>query len=331
MTNATRDRAALPHVPVTALRRVVDLARLAPSLHNTQPWHWRMGDGATLELWADRRRALPVSDPDGRELLISCGNALHHAVVAARALGLAPQVTRFPDPTRADLLAVLHLDRGLVPDDAGEQIAALRERCTDRRRFTSWPVPEERLRKLARHASELGVAAITITDIALRFRLELLVEEVRRRQAADPRFAEETARWVDRGREDGIPVAALPQLTGRAGERVHRFDGGELAAPPPRILDSSDGLVMLATDTDGPLDRLRTGEALSALWLEATSDGLSVVPLSQLVEDATARAELRHELGGAHPQIMARIGWQEISRSTLPRTPRRSLEEVLGD
>jgi hypothetical protein len=237
-------------------------------------------------------------------------------------------VTRFPDPAHADLLAAIGLERGIVPDDAGEMIAAVRERCTDRRRFTSWPVPDDRLRKLARHASELGVAAIPVTDIALRFRLELMVEEVRRRQAEDPRYAEETRHWVERSQQDGIPASALPQLTGRVGERVHRFDGGSAAAPPPRILDSSDGLVVLATDTDGPLDRLRSGEALSALWLEATREGLSVVPLSQLVEDASARTELRHELGGAHPQLMARIGWQEISRSTLPRTPRRSLDDV---
>lgn len=318
----------LSPVPVAAVRRVVDLARLAPSLHNTQPWHWRMREGA-LELWADRTRSLPVADPDGRELLISCGNALHHTVVAARAFGLEPNVSRFPDPTRADLLAVIELGRGVVPEDAGEEITALRERCTDRRRFTSWPVPDERLRKLARHAADLGVAAIPVTDISLRFRMELLVEEVRRRQSADPRYAEETARWIERSNEDGVPVAALPQLTGRVGERVHRFEGGAAAAPPPRILDSSDGLVVLATDTDGPMDRLRSGEALSALWLEATREGLSVVPLSQLVEDANARTELRHELGGAHPQIMARIGWQEISRSTLPRTPRRPLDDVL--
>lgn len=327
MTNAP-EPGLPPQVPAAAIRRVVDLARLAPSLHNSQPWAWRMRAGS-LELWADRSRAVPVADPDGRELLISCGGALHHSVVAARSLGMVPRVARFPDPARADLLAVVELERGLIPEDAGDMIAAIRERCTDRRRFTSWPVPDERLRRLAHHASELGVSGIPVTDIAMRFRLELMVEEVRRRQTEDPRYSEETQRWIERSRQDGIPTSAIPQLSGRVGERVHRFEGGEVSAPQPRMLDSSDGLVVLATDSDGPLDRLRSGEALSALWLEATRQGLSVVPLSQLIEDPGARIELRHELGGAHPQLLARIGWQEISRSTLPRTPRRSLEDVL--
>lgn len=329
MTNAAGHRTTVPSVPVASKRRVVDLARLAPSLHNSQPWAWRMRESA-LELWTDRSRAVPVADPDGRELLISCGAALHHAVVAARALGLEPVVSRFPDHRRADLLAVVDLAPGELPGDAGEQVAALRERCTDRRRFTSWPIPQERLHQLARHAADRGVRAIPVTDIALRFRLELRAEEVRRRQAQDPRYAEETSSWIERSAEDGIPASALPQLTGRVGERVHRFQGGETTAPPPRVLDSSDGLIVLATDADGPLDRLRSGEALIALWLEATRGGLSVVPLSQLIEDPTARTELRHELGGAHPQIMARIGWQEISRSELPRTPRRPLDDVLA-
>jgi hypothetical protein len=31
----------------------------------------------------------------------------------------------------------------------------------------------------------------------------------------------------------------------------------------------------------------------------------------------------------ARPQILLRVGWQEIARTTLPPTPRRPLEDVL--
>jgi hypothetical protein len=33
--------------------------------------------------------------------------------------------------------------------------------------------------------------------------------------------------------------------------------------------------------------------------------------------------------GTAYPQLLLRVGWQEIARATLPRTPRRPLDEVL--
>ena len=50
-------------------------AILAPSIHNTQPWAFRIVNN-TIELYADRRRALPIADPKGRALTISCGAAL---------------------------------------------------------------------------------------------------------------------------------------------------------------------------------------------------------------------------------------------------------------
>ncbi|MDX6584329.1 MAG: hypothetical protein QOI10_3513, partial [Solirubrobacterales bacterium] len=59
----------------------LELAVRAPSLHNTQPWRWRVGD-ESVQLYLDQARQLPATDPEGRELIISCGAALHHLLVA---------------------------------------------------------------------------------------------------------------------------------------------------------------------------------------------------------------------------------------------------------
>lgn len=67
-----------------AVRAVVELARRAPSVHNTQPWIWR-NTSYGVDLLADQSRHLAVSDPTGRNLVISCGCALHHAQVVAAA------------------------------------------------------------------------------------------------------------------------------------------------------------------------------------------------------------------------------------------------------
>jgi len=67
-------------------RFVVEAAVQAPSVNNTQPWWFSHGDlGITLHADADRR--MPVADPQGREMLISCGAALFTARVALRELG----------------------------------------------------------------------------------------------------------------------------------------------------------------------------------------------------------------------------------------------------
>ncbi len=144
--------------PTQALaRRVIELACRAPSVHNTQPWRWRVVDGDIIELYADRRRQLLISDPVGRNLALSCGAALHHASVAAQALGLAPAIELAPLREDEDLLARITLSPGTHTAESAESLQDLEDRCTDRRRFTSWPVPESRLIHLAKTASVGGL------------------------------------------------------------------------------------------------------------------------------------------------------------------------------
>ena len=156
-------------------RRVVELACRAPSVHNTQPWAWRIGPDR-IDLYADWSRQLPVSDPEGRNLVISCGAALHHAQVAAAAFGLDTVVTRFPDPSSTRHLASLALAPAAYPHpDAAAELRALELRTTDRQRFTDWPIPDERLLKVAASITQDGVHGVALTDVADRFRVELLV------------------------------------------------------------------------------------------------------------------------------------------------------------
>ena len=174
---------------------------------NTQPWRWRVVDDATIDLYADRQRQLQVSDPSGRNLAISCGAALHHGFVAAQALSLTPTIELMPSPDDKDHLARLTLAPGVPTDEACESLQALQTRRTDRRRFTSWPIPDARLAQLAEAATRWGARAIPITDVSTRFRAEQLVESAMSAQASDARYAEEQVTWIGRSRVDGIPMA----------------------------------------------------------------------------------------------------------------------------
>ena len=78
----------------------------APSVHNTQPWRYRFrGNG--VELHADRGRQLTGTDPEGRDLVLSCGAALHHLRVALAARGVGCTVAYTPDPDNRNHLATL--------------------------------------------------------------------------------------------------------------------------------------------------------------------------------------------------------------------------------
>ena len=156
-------------------RRVIELACRAPSVHNSQPWRWRLVDDATIELYADRRRQLSVSDPSGRNLTLSCGAALHQSSVAARVLGLTPAIELEPSADDDSFLGRISLSPGTRTDESVESLRTLEERCTDRRRFTSWPIPDSRLAHLAKAAAGWGAHAFPITDVTARFRVEELL------------------------------------------------------------------------------------------------------------------------------------------------------------
>ena len=319
-----------PPVPAPTVRRIVELATRAPSLHNTQPWLWRAA-GHTLELRADRRYQLRQTDPAGRDLVIGCGAALHQAELAAGALGWAPDVDRFPDPSDADLLARLDLVPGTPPAGAEDTIRAIEQRCTDRRRFTAWPVPDERLAHLAQVASEWGTRASALTDVSERFRAERLILRATARIRELPAMESEQAQWRDRSTADGVPSAVVTSGELPPTTYPQRFTDGDLEDMGERPVEGSDGLIVLFDVHDDPRAWLRAGEGLSALSLAATAGGLSIVPLSQVVEVPETRRAFQHEvLGGlAYPLILTRVGWQAIGRSDLARTPRRPVSEVL--
>jgi nitroreductase len=317
-------------VPQRTLRRIVELATRAPSVHNTQPWRWR-GGPHSLELYADRSRTLSASDPDGRNLVISCGVALHHAEVAAGALGWSATVIRFPDPDQPDLLARIVLAPGTPSRHAPELLEAIDKRCTDRRRFTSWPVPDELLTHLAAQATSQGARALPLTDVSERFHAELLVNRAIDAQHDDRPVMLEQKAWIDHGAVDGVPSGVLPLPADLRSRDHRRFATGLVDDMGGREVEGSDGLVVLCAPTDSPAAWLTAGEGLSAMWLSATVDGLSVVPISQVIEVAETRAAFELEvLGGlARPLVVIRVGWQAISRRQLPRTPRRPVSEVL--
>ena len=135
-----------------AAEDAVDHGRLAPSVHNTQPWTFVLFPDR-IELRADRSRQLAVLDPDGRELLQSIGAALFNVRASLAASGLAVTVDRLPSPDDRDLVAVVRPARGAPDRDVAPLARAIRRRHTNRRPFEPATVPDEEVQELARAAA----------------------------------------------------------------------------------------------------------------------------------------------------------------------------------
>jgi hypothetical protein len=310
---------------------VLEWACRAPSVHNTQPWSWRVHD-TRIDLYADYRRQLVHADPQRRDLVISCGAALHHLQVAAEALGWSARVRRAPDPSDDRWIASIRLTRTAAPENGPETLEVLGRRTTDRRHFTSWPVPQGILHRLAEAGSERGAQVLPIDEEATRARLERLTRRADLLQHRDPRYLDELASWVHSSGDQGVPSSHVPRPEGAGTSDAlnRRFTGGALPDPEADREPPADGMLLICTSSDDTVSRVRAGEALSAVWLLASRENLSLVPLSQSLEVPETRRVLQTEVltDLAVAQLLVRVGWVPVARAPLAPTPRRAMDET---
>ena len=308
------------------VRTALELAARAPSLHNSQPWKWRYDDN-TIHLYADFGRWLLATDTATRDLVLSCGAALHHLRVALAATGIAARVDRGAEPGTADHLATLHLQRAPAAQADLRMAAAITRRRTDRRRYGDWPIPEGFLEELQACAAQEGALLQVLDRAGDRAAVVENLRNAAHEQENVSRYAIETALWSARNAgADGIPASNLLVDAQETGDGLARtFEPGSIDQEP-----GPDGavLLVLGTASDDPLSRLRAGEALSAVLLHATDIGLATCPLSQPLEVPSTYGAVRDELLGGRmaPQLLIRVGWGPPK--PLPPTPRRALADM---
>lgn len=311
------------------IRTAIALAIRAPSVHNSQPWRWRIGDN-TVHLFADPRVHLRQADPDRRDLIISCGAALQHFRVACAALGWHAKVHRYPNPADVDHVASIELQRRISTEHDIALAAAIPRRRTDRRRYSSWPVPAGHLALMAARAASEGVVLYRAEALIW---LERAIEKAAAIHAVDNDYQAELKIWSGRrGSLDGVPASSTPATT--AADRIHaRVFADPRLEQPMGVGPQNDAaeLLVLATPSDDPLSRLRAGEATSAVLLTATTLGLASCPLTEPLEVPETRAIVRAQVldDSGFPQMVLRVGWASINADPLPATPRHSPDEVI--
>jgi hypothetical protein len=310
------------------IHAVLSLATRAPSIHNSQPWRWRVGD-ESLHLYADPDRHLPNTDPDSRDLLLSCGASLHHAVVALAALGWQAKINRLPDPLHPGHLAVIEVYRHPATELDIALAAAIPRRRTDRRHYGWWPVPAADITLMGSRAARAGVMMRKVESLP---KLQHVVAQAAWQHATDHDYLTELTAWSGRyASVSGVPARNTPQSDPTAPLPGRIFAGSALAQPPDTE-SADDGAVVLALGTkdDSRLARLRAGEGTSLVLLTATALGLSSCPVTEPLEIAETREAVRSDVFGVsgYPQMLLRVGWAPVNADPLPSTPRRPLADV---
>lgn len=310
------------------VQAALSLARRAPSVHNTQPWRL-VFDGHRLQLYGDTYRRLSSADPQGRQLIISCGALLDHIRTAFAAAGWSTRVTRLPD-TAADHFADIEFAPARdVSDTVRARAAAIDRRYTDRLPMLpprDWERVEPALRAVAADCE------ITVTVLAASARLRLAAASAQSAalRAYDPQYLNELHWWAGNDSPaDGVPLSALVS----AAELAQVGVGRAFPAAPPSLrrgeLTDTSQLLVLGSAADTPAQWLRAGEALSAVLLECTAAGLATCPLTHITEVPTSRRAIANLVPGrVEPQVVVRVGTAPTT-AAQPPTPRRPVGDFL--
>jgi hypothetical protein len=310
---------------VTELTDCVRAAIAAPSLHNSQPWRFRIRDGG-VDVRADRARQLQVLDPSGRELMISIGAAVFNLRVTVRDRLRVPLVRTLPDPAEPDLVARVTAGPPAPPDpEVTALAAAIPLRHTNRRPFARTVVPADVVDRLAA-AARIEGAHLAVAGPVGRGAILSLVRTAEERLRSRGVYRAELNEWTRpaRGRRDGIPPTALGPWD--ALEALPMRDFGLTQPSLQRAVapfEPFPTIVVLSTASDTTEDWLRAGQALQRVLLVATTNRLSAMPLSQPLEIAELRELLT--TSGRWAQMVLRLGYGQPATPA----PRRPLADVL--
>lgn len=310
-----------------AFTDAVAAAVRAPSLHNSQPWAFRLRDGA-VEVYADRARFLPATDPTGWGARLACGAATFNLRLALAVSGLPTDVRWRPEREQPDLMArVVPLESRPATPPQRRLFHAIWQRHSNRAPFSDRPVPLDTRAALVSAARaeqawlELLTGAASVGAVAELARAANGVLE------RDPGYRAELAAWTRLADTavDGVPAVAggpSPQPQDLLPQRI--LSGQDRAAS--RDFEAQPVVGVLGTAGDLPSDQLVGGHALQHVLLTVTDLGLAASMLSQPIEIASTRERLRMALGRfGTPQMVLRLGYGVPGFPTA----RRALADVI--
>ncbi|VEP12702.1 Nitroreductase [Hyella patelloides LEGE 07179] len=321
------------------LKFFLNYAVLAPSGHNTQPWLFKMVDDV-IELYADTTRALPIVDPNHRELIISCGAALFNLRLAMRHFGYQDILEIFPEPQNPNFLARISFgSKRIAKAEEHFLFRAIPKRCTNRLPFLNRQLPKSLMSELEFAASSEQAWLQVISQIIPEDDREAVINLIAkgdRLQMANPLFRQELAQWIHSGKSgshDGITAYAqgmderLDTIAPLISFAVRSFDlGKSQSVKDQKLAAKAPILMLLSSKHDTPQDWLAIGEALEHLLLRARIDDVWASFFNQPIQTSELRSQIQALFPeNGYPQILLRLGYAKDPKPT----PRRPVEEVL--
>lgn len=332
-------------------KRVLSYALLAPNPHNMQPWLVDLRQPQQIDLYCDRTRLLPQTDPFSRQILIGHGAFLELLDLAASAEGYRADIVYFPEGEFGDRpdskpVASIRLipDVSRQPDSLFKQI--LQRRSAKVPFDSTKPLQPEHGKGLAAAYSNSDCQLSVATDQPRVLGLQGIVQAGMEIEIRTPRTYQESVDLMRIGAKEVEQYRNGIDLTGTTiglGRLLGMVNRKKLADPTSAAFESgitmyrdmaenTPAFAWITTENNQRATQLAVGRAYARLNLQAAALGVAIHPMSQVLQEYAEMQSLQRaflsllEVPAGHTvQMLVRLGYAE----SQPPSPRRDLQDLL--
>ena len=311
------------------ITRIIELARHAPSSHNTQPWEVRI-EADVITLGYAPNRQLKVGDPDLRELFLSLGAFIETVVCAGQDLGVSVNY----EFVSSDPSCVARLTLATTGHKEKKWSKAIINRRTDRRLYQQTSLRNNLLQELKK--IQFGTAKLYLFTKLDDIRFFARQTEIATLSVMEnPAFRKELAMWVRHnwtkqphgmpGYTQGMPgplslIAkfVIPKSKGVA-KQQSKLDGQRVSA------SAAIGVVIIEENT--PKEWIDAGRVYQSACLRSALQDVKTAGVTASLVVQETIANIKNEFKIKHtPVALIRFGY---AKNTVRATPRYKFEQLL--
>jgi nitroreductase len=311
-----------------AFPKIIEIARFAPSVHNTQPWKVAQREDSIV-ISLDAAHALSDGDPTGRQTTISLGIFTEAIILAAESYGFTAEKVVLEDKTVTITCAL-----SKKPAISAEKMAQLlRTRSSDRSVYQPVTITEQAAQRIERASKNLPVSVRIIQDKQTIEKIAYFTGKGIGLALSNPNFRQELSQylvppWSSKKRGISVKSLYINPILASAQPLMMRFGmgvGKEVSLEKKRWASASAVIVITA---GGDLSQfwLATGRAYLHVSLAIEELGLSQATSAAVVEASDYHEDVE-QLLGTNQRILSiiRIGKGSTQRRYSPRLEVRDL------
>lgn len=311
-------------------------AVLAPSVHNTQPWVFKITKNS-CQLYFDPKLALPYADPTGRNLYLSLGKCLENLILAGKVFGILTEVKYV---LRDNFVAEVFFKNEATPNHSlAYLLDAIVKRVNSRGPFLPHKVEARLIQGLKelfeRNYADDNLRLDLIQDGEIIKKIAELTAQGMEIAHSNKGFRKEMAHWLQNDlspRKTGMPGFSLRMpfmLSFIIPTAVRFFNLGKfLGRKNYESVSSAPLICMFSAKKVSPEVWVKIGIAIERLSLELQSTGYKTSVYIASVEMGDLYKQVQEVVGTGEfiPQFLFCAGAME---NTQKLTPKLSVEEKL--